>query len=87
MLGGYTWAVDIDAQQKIIRVAVYLFVSAERVIELPGGEVATLRMSTEMPWKGQTKWEGSVPKGWSIKLLIPRPEYAENYTVRWQWDG
>ncbi len=83
MLGGYTWAADVEAQHKVITVAVYLFVSAERVIELPGGAgaVATLRMSTEMPWKGVTTWEATIPDGWSMKLLLPKPEYATNYQV------
>ncbi len=84
MLGGYTWAAEVNAQQKVIHVAVYIFISAERVIELPGGVVAVLnvlKMSTDMPCQGKTQWKVTVPQGWTMKLLLPKLAYAENYTV------
>jgi hypothetical protein len=88
ILGGYTWSVSIDERQRVITIVVYLFVSATRKVVLPsvgggvGAATATVRMETGMPWKGWARWEvEDVPDGWGVRLVIPRPGYAEGYQV------
>lgn len=81
MLGGYTWNAKVNAPAKTISVDVYLFVSASRKIELPGGETATITMKSEMPWQGKTEWEVNAPEGWKWELQIPTPSYASNVKV------
>jgi hypothetical protein len=82
ILGGYTWSASVDPENQIVSVAVYLFVSATRRIALPGGREATVTMDTDMPWKGRTTWSVNAPEGWKVRLLLPRPAYAEDYKVR-----
>jgi hypothetical protein len=80
---------------------VYLFVSATRKVVVPlgvgaGGGVGgttttttatvTVRMETGMPWKGWARWDvEDVPDEWGVRLVIPRPGYAEDYQVGGGW--
>lgn len=81
MLGGYTWAAKLDASSKVINLDVYLLLSASRTIELPNGESAKVVMESEMPWNGKTSWKFEAPEGWSWRVRLPQPEYAENINV------
>ena len=82
LLGGYAWAVKIDAAKNEIVIDVYLFISATRRIELPNGAgVATVEMTTGMPWKGRTKLDFSAPAGWTWRVGIPRASYTSGFEV------
>jgi DUF1680 family protein len=81
MLGGYTWAAKLDSPAKVINLDVYILLSASRTIELPNGESATVNMISEMPWNGKTQWKFDGPEGWSWRVRLPQPEYAENIKV------
>jgi hypothetical protein len=81
MLGGYVWTIDVDESAKKIKTIVYLFGSCTRKIELPGGESASITMSSGMPWKGETTWDVQAPEGWSWEVVVPMPEYAKNIEV------
>jgi uncharacterized protein len=80
MLGGYMWSASVNSETKVIDVSTYLYISGKRKIPIPDG-VATIRMKTEMPWKGGASWELSAPKGWSWRLNIPIPAYAQNVSI------
>jgi DUF1680 family protein len=84
MLGGYTWATKVDTSGKIIKLDVYLLLSASRTIPLPNGESATVDMNSEMPFNGKTNWKLNAPSGWKWQLRLPSPEYAENIHVSQQ---
>jgi DUF1680 family protein len=81
MLGGYTWASNVDSTSKTINLDVYLLLSASRTISLPSGETAQIEMKSEMPWNGKTRFTASAPEGWKWKLRLPQPEYAEDVKV------
>jgi DUF1680 family protein len=81
MLGGYTWAAKLDEGAKTINLDVYMLLSASRTIELPNGESATVIMKSEMPWNGQTQFKFKAPEGWSWRVRLPQPEYAEAIKV------
>jgi DUF1680 family protein len=81
MLGGYTWTHKVDSAKKVIKLDVYLFISASKVIELPEGGKASIRMTTAMPWKGETEFVVDAPEGWSWELRLPEPDYAANIKV------
>ncbi|KAG8875545.1 hypothetical protein FRB97_005014 [Tulasnella sp. 331] len=81
MLGGYTWSAKVDGAQKVIKLDVYLFVSATRTISLPDGQKAKVIMKSEMPWSGQTHWTVEAPEGWIWEIQIPKPDYAEDVVV------
>nr|XP_018259402.1 uncharacterized protein I303_08330 [Kwoniella dejecticola CBS 10117]OBR81560.1 hypothetical protein I303_08330 [Kwoniella dejecticola CBS 10117] len=78
ILGGYTWNTKLDETAKTIKLDIYLFVSAEKTVDLPGGGKAKVNMSTEMPWKGKVDVTTEAPEGWAWEIRIPTPEYAEN---------
>lgn len=81
MLGGYTWAVSVDHANNIIRLDVYLLLSAARTIDLGQGQSATVEMRSEMPWHGDTKLAFSAPDGWMWEVKMPVPEYATDLNV------
>ena len=82
MLGGYTWSADVDTDSKTVILDVYLLLSANRNIVLPGdaGE-AVVEMTSGMPYKGHTKLKFAAPTGWRWSVRLPSPEYAENLTI------
>ncbi len=82
MLGGYTWDARVDSGSKKIALNVYLFISAERTINLRQGQTAKVTMRSEMPWRGKTEWVLEAPEGWTWDLQLPVPGYAENVKVR-----
>jgi DUF1680 family protein len=65
----------------VIKLDIYLFVSATRTIALPNGNSAKVSMVTEMPWVGKINVETNAPEGWSWEIHVPTPDYAENITV------
>ncbi|KAJ9097606.1 hypothetical protein QFC21_004640 [Naganishia friedmannii] len=81
MLGGYTWHVAVDEAQNVIKLEVYLFISATRTIDLPGGQKAHVTMQTEMPWTGKTEWIVEAPEGWTWDVKLPAPRYARNVKI------
>lgn len=81
MIGGYTWSVALDPTSKRIDLSVYLYLSGTRTISLPGGETATVQMTTGMPWKGKTTWAFTAPAGWSWRVCLPDPSYATDVSV------
>jgi DUF1680 family protein len=81
MIGGYTWSAKVADAEKVIHLDVYLFISVTRKIALPGGGEATVKMETEMPWEGKTKWTFDAPEGWKWAVRLPKPHYAENIGV------
>lgn len=81
MIGGYTWSANVDSGAKRINLDIYLFVSATRTISLPGGAEATVKMETEMPWEGRTKWTFTAPAGWEWAVRVPKPNYAGDIQV------
>jgi DUF1680 family protein len=81
MLGGYTWHVAVDEAKQVINLDVYLFISATRTIDLPGGQAAQVTMQTEMPWAGKTAWKVEAPEGWKWNVQLPVPKYAKNVKV------
>ena len=84
MIGGYTWSVTVDEPYKVIRLVIYLQISAERTIALPGGASARVSMQSGMPWAGKTSWNFDAPEGWTWEVFVPRPEYAEGVNVSLQ---
>ena len=82
MLGGYTWAARVNEEAKKLELDVYLYLSATREIDLgAGGEKASVKMESGMPWKGETTWEFSAPEGWEWDIKIPAPGYAADIEV------
>lgn len=81
MIGGYTWNAVVHSAQKRIDLSVYLYVSGTRTIKLPDDQTAIVTMSSEMPWNGVTRWELNAPAGWSWRVNLPSPAYAENVKV------
>jgi DUF1680 family protein len=81
ILGGYTWNSKVESASKVIKLDIYLFVSATRTIALPDGTSAKVSMVTEMPWVGKANVETDAPEGWSWEIHVPTPAYAENITV------
>lgn len=81
MLGGYTWRVSVDETNQVINLDVYLFISATRTIDLPGGHMAHVTMQTEMPWTGKTEWRVEAPEGWKWNVKLPVPKYAKTVKV------
>ncbi|ORY29330.1 hypothetical protein BCR39DRAFT_559136 [Naematelia encephala] len=81
MIGGYTWTVNIDENEKTINLDTYLFVSASRTIQLPGGGVAKVDMKSGMPWVGNTEWTFEAPEGWKWEVKVPKPDYASDINI------
>lgn len=81
MLGGYTWSVKVDPVAKIIKLDVYILLSASRVIDLGGGEQAKVKMQSDMPWQGASRMSFSAPGGWRWDVKLPKPEYATEIRV------
>lgn len=81
MIGGYIWSVVLDTSLKIITIDNYLFVSASRSIQLPGGLAAAVKLSTEMPWTGRAVWTFNAPDDWTWRVRVPKPDYAANLQV------
>lgn len=79
MLGGYTWTADV--RDSTISLDVYLFLSATRSVTLPDGQSASVKMTSGMPWSGETKWELSGPEGVSWNVRVPTPGYARDIKV------
>ena len=78
MLGGYTWAADVESESKVIHLNVWLYISAERTIPLGHGQNATVKMTTRMPWQGESVLDFNAPRGWTWEVLLPDPEYAKD---------
>ncbi|KAK8861777.1 hypothetical protein IAR55_002600 [Kwoniella newhampshirensis] len=81
MIGGYTWSAKVDEASKIISLNVYLHLSATREIELPDGKTAKVSMESGMPWVGEANWKLEAPEGWTWKVSVPCPDYAEDVKV------
>jgi DUF1680 family protein len=81
MLGGYTWATQLDESTKTIELNIYLLLSATRTIPLPNGEEATVEMMSEMPFSGHTSFNLNAPEGWKWVLRLPSPEYATDIKI------
>lgn len=81
MLGGYTWATNVDTSSKTIELNVYLLLSATRSIPLSNGQEAKVEMISEMPFNGNTSFTLSAPSDWKWVLRLPSPEYATNIIV------
>ncbi len=82
MVGGYLWSDSINQRSKTISLTIYIYASAIKTIELPGGQIATVTMQSGMPWKGETSIEVDLPREWKIEVKLPVPEYAEDIKVR-----
>ncbi|WWC95590.1 hypothetical protein V866_002455 [Kwoniella sp. B9012] len=79
LLGGYMWSVKTKPQT--ISLDIYLYMSGERTVKLPSGEIATVEMSSEMPWCGKTTLRLQAPEGYDWIVQIPEPEYAVNFKM------
>ena len=73
MLGGYTWAAR-RPRKGVVELDIYLFLSATRMIN---GH--TVKMSSEMPWRGFTSWEFDSGVEWRVR--VPIPSYATSFKV------
>lgn len=82
MIGGYASTAKIDEAANKLSISIYLFISGTRKIALPNGEVATLEMTSEMPWQGRATFTVSAPRDWTWELNLPEPEYARDIKVR-----
>ncbi|WWC89637.1 uncharacterized protein L201_004562 [Kwoniella dendrophila CBS 6074] len=81
MLGGYAWTANVEEDKRQINLDIYILLSATRDIPLPNGQIARVKMETEMPWSGKSTWKLDAPEGWTWNVRLPKPDYAENVQI------
>ncbi|RKU40428.1 hypothetical protein DL546_003015 [Coniochaeta pulveracea] len=70
ILPGYVWSAETG--QDFVEVNVYLYISAQRSIQLPnGGGTVEISMQSEMPWTGSVSVEVKAPESAKVSLRLP----------------